>query len=66
MKLTLVAVWLTILLLKALERDRFGWWAFYAGLAGLGAQAGPEQNRNDPGDDQGDRGETARHQSERQ
>ena len=31
-----VAVWLTILLLRALERDRVGWWAFYAGLAGLG------------------------------
>ena len=31
-----VAVWLTVLLLRALERNRAGWWVFYAGLAGLG------------------------------
>jgi mannosyltransferase len=31
-----VAVWLTILLLRALERDRAGWWAFYAAIAGIG------------------------------
>ncbi|HEY5231715.1 MAG TPA: glycosyltransferase family 39 protein [Galbitalea sp.] len=31
-----VAVWLTILLLRALERRTAGWWVFYAGLAGLG------------------------------
>jgi mannosyltransferase len=31
-----VAVWLTILFLRALERRSAGWWAFYAGLAGVG------------------------------
>jgi mannosyltransferase len=31
-----VSVWLTILLLRALERRSAGWWVFYAGLAGIG------------------------------
>ena len=31
-----VAVWMTILLLRAIERRTIGWWAFYAGLAGVG------------------------------
>jgi mannosyltransferase len=31
-----VAVWLTILLLRAVERRAAGWWVFYAGLAGIG------------------------------
>jgi mannosyltransferase len=31
-----VAVWLTILLLRAIDRRTAGWWAFYAGLATVG------------------------------
>ena len=31
-----VAVWLTILLLRAIERRTIGWWAFYVGLAAVG------------------------------
>jgi mannosyltransferase len=31
-----VAVWLTILLVRAVERRTIGWWAFYAALAGVG------------------------------
>jgi len=31
-----VAVWLTILLLRAVERRTIGWWALYAGIAGVG------------------------------
>ncbi len=31
-----VAVWLTILLLRAIERRTIGWWAFYGGLATIG------------------------------
>ena len=31
-----VAVWLTILLVRAIERRAIGWWAFYAGLAAVG------------------------------
>jgi mannosyltransferase len=31
-----VAVWLTIILLRAVDRRMAGWWALYAGLAGVG------------------------------
>jgi mannosyltransferase len=31
-----VAVWLTVLLVHAVERRTVGWWAFYAGLAAVG------------------------------
>jgi mannosyltransferase len=31
-----VAVWLTILLVRAVERRALGWWALYAGIAGIG------------------------------
>lgn len=31
-----IAVWLTILLIRAVERRTVGWWAFYGGLATVG------------------------------